>query len=50
MFSSTSSNSGGPSICKRNARMVDFNKTHMLSSKLAQAGGWGGAAVNGGVQ
>ena len=27
--------------CKSNARMVVFKKSHMLSSKLAQAGGGG---------
>ena len=32
-----------PPICKHNARMVGFRNTHMLSSKLAQAG-VGGAA------
>ena len=35
-----------PPICKHNARMVDCIKgVHMLSSKLAQAGGGGGGAT-----
>ena len=30
-----------PPHCKHNARLVGFRNTHMLSSKLTQAGGWG---------
>ena len=36
---------GDPPISKHNARMVSFKSTHMLSSKLAQAAGLGGAAA-----
>ena len=34
-----------PPICKHNARMLGFKKCHMLSSKLAQAGVWGGGGA-----